>query len=167
LGNRSYPFRPSVLPYGRHHQQSTDRTEGYRRHRRDDRRRNRDGVRTGGRRSRAPRRPASPDAPAVDVTVDDGALTLFDGFAFGESSGYAVVPADTYEVEVRPDAEDNDGPVVFEADVTLENGSTYTVFALGYLSPDDEGEDAPGFLLLPTEDRSAPPRGGGGGRGPD
>ncbi|MDY6765647.1 MAG: DUF4397 domain-containing protein [Halobacteria archaeon] len=81
---------------------------------------------------------ASPDAPAVDVTVNDGALTLFDGFAFGESSGYVVVPAGTYEVEVRPDTEDNDGSVVSEADVTLEGRSTYTVFALGYLTPDDE-----------------------------
>ena len=105
---------------------------------------------------------ASPDAPAVDVTVNDGALTVFDGVAFGESSGYAVVPAGDYEVEIRPDTEDDDGPVVFEVGgVTLEGGATYTVFALGYLSPDDEGEDAPEFFLLPTQDASAPPRGNG------
>lgn len=103
---------------------------------------------------------ASPDAPAVDVTVNDGALTLFDGFSFGESSGYVVVGAGTYEVEVRPDTEDNDGPVVSEADVTLEGGSTYTVFALGYLSPDDEPTDE-AFELEPILDKSAPPRGDG------
>lgn len=107
---------------------------------------------------------ASPDAPAVDVTVNDGALTLFDGFAFGESSGYAVVPAATYDVEVRPDTENNDGPVVSEAEVTLEGGSTYTVFAFGYLTPDDEPADE-AFALEPVLDKSAPPRGDGRGRG--
>jgi len=104
---------------------------------------------------------ASPDAPAVDVTVNDGALTLFDGLAFGESSGYAVVPAGEYDVEIRPDTEDDDdGPVVFEASgVALDGRSTYTVFALGYLTPDGEGDDAPAFSLLPTLDAGAPPRG--------
>jgi hypothetical protein len=100
----------------------------------------------------------SPDAPAVDVTVDDGALTLFDGVTFGESSGYAVVPAGEYDVEVRPDTEDDDGPVVFETDVSLEGRSTYTVFALGYVSPDDEPAEK-AFGLVPTLDRGAPPRG--------
>ncbi len=118
---------------------------------------------------------ASPDAPAVDVTVDDGALTLFDGVAFGGSSGYAVVPTGSYDVEVRPDTEDDDGEVVFEAeDVELEGRSTYTVFALGYLTPDDEPADE-AFGLAPTLDAGAPPRGDGpddedadddGGRGP-
>jgi len=103
---------------------------------------------------------ASPDAPDVDVTVNDGALTLFDGLAFGESSGYVVVPAGTYDVEVRPDTEGDDGQVVFEAeDVTLQSRSTYTIFALGYLSPDDEGDEAPAFSLLPELDAGAPPRG--------
>ncbi|MEF8818981.1 MAG: DUF4397 domain-containing protein [Haloferacaceae archaeon] len=102
---------------------------------------------------------ASPDAPAVDVTANDGALTVFDGFAFGESSGYAVVPADEYEIEVRPDTENNDGTVVKEVSgVTLAGGSTYTVFAVGYLTPDGEPADE-AFGLVLVEDVSAPPRG--------
>jgi hypothetical protein len=109
---------------------------------------------------------ASPDAPAVDVTGNDGALTLFDGVAFGESSGYAVVPATDYDVEIRPDTDGNDGPVVFETDVSLAGRSTYTVLALGYVSTGDEGADAPGFALQPTLDAGAPPRGNGNGRGP-
>ena len=117
---------------------------------------------------------ASPDAPAVDVTVNDGALTLFDGVAFGESSDYVVVPAGEYDVEVRPDTADDDGPVVYEVPgLELEGRSTYTVFALGYLSPGDEpAEEA--FGLLPTLDAGAPPRRGRGagddeeaGRGPE
>ena len=105
---------------------------------------------------------ASPDAPNVDVTVDDDALTLFEDVAFGDSSGYAVVPAGEYEVEIRPAGAD---AVVFEAAVELEAGSTYTAFAVGYLSPDDEPIDdteGKGFTLLPIEDKSAPPRGAGG-----
>ncbi|MBB6646811.1 hypothetical protein [Halobellus ruber] len=39
--------------------------------------------------------------------------------------------------------------------VTFEAGSTYTAFAVGYLTPGD----APGFDLLLREDKSAPPRG--------
>lgn len=105
---------------------------------------------------------ASPDAPAVDVTVDDGALTLFEDVEFGESSDYAVVPADAYEVEVRPAG---GGNPVFEADVHLEGRSTYTVFAVEYLTFDDEPTDE-AFCLVPTEDATAPPRGGGNGCGP-
>lgn len=104
---------------------------------------------------------AAPDAPAVDVTVADGALTLFDGLAYGESGGYVVVPAGSYTVEIRPDRADDDGPVVYEAEVSLEGGSTYTAFAEGYLTPGDEPADEP-FGLVPTLDASAPPRGGPG-----
>jgi hypothetical protein len=107
---------------------------------------------------------ASPDAPAVDVTVDDGAATLFDGVAFGESGGYVVVEAGTYDVEIRPDTGDDDGSVVFETDLTLEGGATYTAFAEGYLSPDDESTDE-AFGLVPSQDASAPPRGEGNDRG--
>jgi hypothetical protein len=110
---------------------------------------------------------ASPDAPDVDVTVNDDALTLFEGVGFGESSGYAVVsPATEYEVEIRPTGDEEADPV-FEAPVDFEAGSTYTAFAVGYLSPDDEPIDDEQkaereFSLLPIEDKSAPPRGAGG-----
>jgi len=92
---------------------------------------------------------ASPDAPAVDVTVDDDALTLFEDVAFGDSSGYTVVGAGDYEVEVRPAG---GGDPVVEADVTLDGRSTYTVFAVDFLEDID---------LLPVKDAGAPPRGDG------
>lgn len=92
---------------------------------------------------------ASPDAPPVDVTVDDGALTLFEDFAFTESSGYTVVGADEYNVEVRPAS---GGDPVVEADVSLNGRSTYTVFAVDFLDSID---------LLPVKDKGAPPRGDG------
>jgi hypothetical protein len=101
---------------------------------------------------------ASPDAPAVDVTANDGAVTLFDGVAFGESGGYVEVPAGEYDVEVRPDTDENDGPVAFETPLTVEAGNVYTVFAVGYLTPDDEDADE-AFALVPVLDKTAPPRG--------
>lgn len=91
---------------------------------------------------------ASPDAPAVDVTTD-GDL-LFGDVAFGEATDYEVVPTDTYPVEVRP-ADDGDGEVVYSADAVLDDGVTYTVFAAGYLDPEDAAADAQ-FELVAVED---------------
>lgn len=101
---------------------------------------------------------ASPDAPDVTVTVNDGAATLFEDVSFGESSGYAVVDAAEYEIEIRPAG---GGDPVFETTATLDAGSTYTAFAVGYLSPDDDPSDET-FGLVLVEDASAPPRGDGG-----
>ncbi|MEF8819982.1 MAG: DUF4397 domain-containing protein [Haloferacaceae archaeon] len=92
---------------------------------------------------------ASPDAPAVDVTVNAGPV-LFDGVAFGES-GYVDVGANDYTVQLRGDTEANDGEVVADYDVSLNGGSVYTAFATGYLTPDDEPADVP-FDLVVAQD---------------
>ncbi|MFC3478109.1 DUF4397 domain-containing protein [Halobacterium litoreum] len=90
---------------------------------------------------------ASPDAPAVDVTVESSGSALFDGVAFGESSSYETVPAGSYTLEVRPDTEDNSGDVVTTFDVTVEGGTAYTAFAVGYLA-----DQEPGFDLVTAVD---------------
>jgi hypothetical protein len=90
---------------------------------------------------------ASPDAPAVDVTVNSTGDVLFDGVAFGES-GYTEVPANDYTVQIRGDTESNDGEVVADYDVSLNGGSVYTAFAAGYLTPDDEPTDTPFDLIV-------------------
>ncbi|WP_276273672.1 DUF4397 domain-containing protein [Haloarcula litorea] len=92
----------------------------------------------------------SPDAPAVDITVDSTGDVLFDGVAFGES-GYVEVPANDYTLQIRGDTESNDGEVVADFDVSLNGGQVYTAFAAGYLTPDDEPEDT-AFDLLVTQD---------------
>jgi hypothetical protein len=92
---------------------------------------------------------ASPDAPAVDVTVNAGAV-LFDGVAFGES-GYTEVAGNDYTVQIRGDTPENDGDVVADYDVSLNGGSVYTAFATGYLTPDDEPDDV-AFDLLVAQD---------------
>ncbi|SDM71653.1 protein of unknown function [Halogranum gelatinilyticum] len=90
---------------------------------------------------------ASPDAPAVDVTVGDGETVLYDGVAFGETSTVEV-PAGDYGLEIRGDTESNDGDVVTTVDVSLAGGAVYSAMALGYLTPDDEPTDEAFGLAL-------------------
>ena len=74
---------------------------------------------------------AVPDAPAVDVLAEDE--PLFEDVSFGESSDYATVAADEYELEVR-DAEADDELATVEAEFEPGVGSG---FAVGYLAPDE------------------------------
>jgi predicted RNA-binding protein len=90
---------------------------------------------------------ASPDAPAVDVTAESSGDALFDGVAYGES-GYVEVPAGEYTLQVRGDTESNDGDVVATTDVDVTGGQVYTIFAAGYLTPDDEPADTPFQFVL-------------------
>jgi hypothetical protein len=83
---------------------------------------------------------ASPDAPNVDVTVDGE--PLFTDVPFG-AAGTVEVPADEYELEIRPATENNDGDVVATFDLAPEAGTVYTAFAVGYLAPGDAPADVP------------------------
>jgi hypothetical protein len=94
---------------------------------------------------------ASPDAPAVDVTVAGSGAVLYDNVTFGNASDYATVPAGDYTLEVRPATADDDGDVVTTFDVSLSGGTVYSAIAAGYLTPDDEPADVP-FDLLVTVD---------------
>ena len=84
---------------------------------------------------------ASPDAPNVDVFVDD-AKVLAD-VPFTAVSGYLELAAGTYEVTIAAasDAESPDEAdvVAFQGEVTLA-GEDYTVAAIGELSPDVSDE---------------------------
>jgi hypothetical protein len=91
----------------------------------------------------------SPDAGAVDVTVSAGPV-LFDGVQFTDA-GYVSVEANDYTAQVRPDTMENDGEVVYDADVSLNGGTVYTAFASGYVSPDGEPTDEP-FELTVAQD---------------
>jgi hypothetical protein len=93
---------------------------------------------------------ASPDAPAVDVTLASNGDAVFDGVAYGESST-TTVPAGDYTLEVRGDTESNDGDVAASFDVSLSGGQAYTAFAAGYLTPDDEPADT-AFDLIVAQD---------------
>lgn len=83
---------------------------------------------------------AAPDAPNVDVTVDGE--PLFEDVPFG-AAGAVEVPADSYELEVRPATDDNDGDVVATFDLEPAAGVVYTGFAVGYLDPEAAPADEP------------------------
>ncbi|WP_254663228.1 DUF4397 domain-containing protein [Haladaptatus sp. W1] len=90
----------------------------------------------------------SPDAPAVDVTVMDGETTLFDDVGYGESSDYVSVPSGSYTLQVWC----ADPVATFEVDVTA--GCTYTTFAAGYLTPEDEPANEPFDLVVARDETS-------------
>jgi len=72
---------------------------------------------------------ASPDAPAVDVAVDNE--TVLAGVEFGGVSDYLTLSAGTYNVTI---AANESGTVVFDDTVTLDPRSVTTVAAAGEIS---------------------------------
>jgi subtilisin family serine protease len=89
----------------------------------------------------------SPDAPNVDVLVDDG--VAFEDIPYQEITNYALLSPGTYNVKVVPTGETE--PVVIEADLTLQAGTDYTVAAVNVLADieplvlvDDNGEPKAG-----------------------
>ncbi|MFA9503988.1 DUF4397 domain-containing protein [Natrinema sp. H-ect1] len=88
---------------------------------------------------------ASPDAPAVDVYADGE--PVFEDVAFTDATDYVPVPAGARTVSVRPAGGE---AAVASFDVTLERGTAYTAYAIGYLEPPTA--DDPMFAVEPTVD---------------
>lgn len=95
----------------------------------------------------------SPDAPPVDVTTADGGVVLADNVSFQNASDYVTVPAGNYTVEVRAATEDNLGAIVTTVNVSLDGGTAYSAFAVGYLNTDVAPADTP-FEVITSEDAS-------------
>jgi len=75
----------------------------------------------------------SPDAPAVDVIVnDDFDNPILESVPFPVFSDFISVPPDTYNVKVT--AENNPGAIVIDADVILEAGRQNSVYAVDVLA---------------------------------
>lgn len=72
----------------------------------------------------------SPNAPAVDVALDGGAV-VFANKAFKEATAFTPLDAGSYDLEVRVAG---GSTVALDLDpITLEAGKIYTVFAKGFL----------------------------------
>jgi hypothetical protein len=74
---------------------------------------------------------ASPDAPPVDILVNDS-IVAFADVEFGEVTDYAELPANVYNVKVPPAGGTADDAVI-EADLNLFFNTDYTVVALDFL----------------------------------
>jgi len=73
----------------------------------------------------------SADAPAVDI-APDGAETLIPSLEYPQDTGYIDLPAGAYDLEIRAAGTDT---VAFDIpEVTLDNATSYTVFAVGGLN---------------------------------
>ena len=76
---------------------------------------------------------ASPDAPAVDIVVnDDFANPLVPGLAFPDFTGFVSVPPATYNVKVTDSA--TQGVIPIDVDLPLDAAEIYTVVALDNLA---------------------------------
>jgi hypothetical protein len=73
----------------------------------------------------------SPDAPAVDIAVDGGAV-VFPDVTFKEFSDFTPLPAGSYDLEVRVAGTST---VALDLDpIVVQAGKIYTVFAKGLLA---------------------------------
>jgi len=70
---------------------------------------------------------ASPDAPAVDIYLDNQMVDALTNVPFGTLSGYLAVPAGAHNVKVY--ATGTSTSPVIDANVTLATGKSYTIAA--------------------------------------
>ncbi len=75
----------------------------------------------------------SPDAPSVDVFVNDGKVDALSGLEFGKITDYVKVPAGTYAIKVCATADNTVCPIG-PVDLTFEAGKKYTVAASDLLA---------------------------------
>ena len=75
----------------------------------------------------------SPDAPAVDVWVDEG--VVLSDVPYKTISGYLELPSGSHRIQVTPAGETS--PVVIDATVEFDSDTAYTVAATGFLGKDD------------------------------
>ena len=78
---------------------------------------------------------ASPDAPAVDVYLDDTQVSALTNVPFGVISGYLSIPAGAHNVKVY--ATGTTTSPVIDADVTVAAGKMYTIAATGAVAAID------------------------------
>ncbi len=90
---------------------------------------------------------ASPDAPAVDIYVNDGTEPVITALAYGGASAYLTVPPAAYSVQIRAAGAAASSAPAFEVDaLTLAEGDMVTAVAAGLLGSTDEADR---FRVLP------------------
>ncbi|HET6584765.1 MAG TPA: DUF4397 domain-containing protein, partial [Nannocystaceae bacterium] len=88
----------------------------------------------------------APDAPAVDIYVAGDNEPVVTGLAYGQASDYLVIPAGTYDFQVRAaGASPLDAPVYSTGDLDVPAGASISALAAGLL--DTDGNNA--FRVIP------------------
>lgn len=75
----------------------------------------------------------SPDAPSVDVYVDDAKVDALSGIEFGDLTEYVSVPAGTYAIKVCATADATVCPIDVPS-VAVVDGQRYTIAATNVLA---------------------------------
>jgi hypothetical protein len=75
----------------------------------------------------------SPDAPSVDVFVNDAKVDALSGAEFGNITSYVKVPGGTYSIKVCATADNTICPIG-PVDLTFEAGKKYTIAATNLLA---------------------------------
>jgi hypothetical protein len=94
---------------------------------------------------------ASPDAPAVDITVNGN--PVLEALPFREYSEYLALPAGSYTFGIRITGTET---VIANLPATLEAGKDYTAIAMGYATG-----GSPGFEVVVLEDNNTLPANNG------
>ena len=91
----------------------------------------------------------SPDAPAVDIQVRLAGrwCRIVRNLEFGEATGYLVLPAWSYRLRIV--AAGTNTVVKDLGKVRLKGSTSYTAWAVGFLTPND---DYPGFDVFVSKD---------------
>ena len=91
----------------------------------------------------------SPDAPAVDVFVNDGQPAAITNLPFTQGTPYIALPADTYNFKVAPTGT-SPASAVLDVDLTLDPGTKYSAVAIdevASITPLALVDDASGIAL--------------------
>ena len=101
---------------------------------------------------------ASPDAPAVDIAVAGGGPVLFADIPFKGVGEYLPVDAGTYDLEVR--VAGTDTVALSVPGVALNDGTVYTIFAMGLAGGEPMLAAVPSVDASPAAPSTMPVTGG-------
>jgi len=101
---------------------------------------------------------ASPDAPAVDVYVNDMTTPVLRGLGYTMTSSYLDIDAGVYNVQLRAAGAASSSMPAFETgDLTIPDGAVITAVAMGLLGSADAADK---FRVVPMVEAFADPGAG-------
>lgn len=111
----------------------------------------------------------SADTPAVDVLTQDKATAVVSNLAYPKATGYLTLDPGSYDLIVCANADHSVCPLDPDA-LTLDGGLSYSVFAVGALSPADGQQGltavaAVDAMAAPATDTVGEPSAAGGANG--